>query len=44
MINAKTLGAVTHTHTHTHTIQLKNGKIKHKDMMYLCNFELYKII
>ena len=40
-----TVGAVTHTHTHTHTQDdLKNKEIKHKDMMYLCNFGICKII
>ena len=38
-----TVGAVTHTHTHTQD-NLKNKKIKHKDMMYLCDFEIFKII
>ena len=42
---AKTLMAVTHTHTHTHTHgNLINKKLKHKDMMYLCNFVMFKII
>ena len=34
----ETLGAV---HTQGN---LRNEKIKHKDMMYLCNFEICKII
>ena len=38
------LGAV-HTHTHTHTHTCKSiKKIKYKDMMYLCDFELFEII
>ncbi len=36
-----TVGAVTYTHTQD---DLKNKKIKHKDMMYLCDFEIFKII
>ena len=36
-----TVGAVTHTYTHGN---LKNKEIKHKDMMYLCNFGICKII
>ena len=44
MQKAVTIEALTHTHTHTHTQgNLINDK-KHKDMMYLCNFELRKII
>ena len=43
MQNAKTLMAVTHTHTHTQYNLIKE-KLKHKDMMYLCNFEMFKII
>ena len=44
-MKAVIIGAVhTHTHTHTHTqSDLINKKIKHKDMMYLCNFETRKI-
>ena len=45
MQNAVSLMAVTHTHTHTHTqYNLINKKIKHKGMMYLCIFEMFKII
>ena len=33
-----TLGAVTHTGN------LEKEKTKHKDMMYLCDFNVYKII
>ena len=36
-----TVGTVTHTHTRD---DLKNKKTKHKDMMYLCDFEMLKII
>ena len=36
----ETLGAVTHTHTQDNLIKNK----KHKDMMYLCNFVISKII
>ena len=39
-----TVGAVTHTHTHTHTGNLIKEKIKHKDMIYLCDFNVFKII
>ena len=39
-----TVGAVTHTHTHTHTGNLIKEKIKHKDMIYLCDFNMFKII
>ena len=34
-----TVGTVTHTQDN-----LKNKEIKHKDMMYLCDFEICKII
>ena len=45
MRKAVTVGAVTHTHTHTHTqYNLIEEKIKHKGMMYLCNFNVCKII
>ena len=38
MVIDKTLGAV-------HTLgNLKNKKEKHKGMMYLCNFKIFKII
>ena len=31
--------------THTHTLgNLINKKTQHKDMIYLCNFNVYKII
>ena len=46
MARRVSLGAVhthTHTHTHTHVIGLSK-KIEHKDMMYLCDFVLCKII
>ena len=40
-----TLEAVTHTHTQTNKQDnLINKRIKHKDMMYLCNFDVFKII
>ena len=40
-----TVGAVTHTHTHTHTQgNLIKEKIKHKGMIYLCDFNMFKII
>ena len=42
MQNATSLMAVTHTHTHTQDNLIK--KIKHKGMIYLCNFKLRKII
>ena len=42
MQNCITLMAVTHTHTHTQG-NLTN-KEKHNGMMYLCNFEMLKII
>ena len=41
MKNLESLMAVTHTHTQYYLI---NKRIKHKDMMYLCNFVLRKII
>ena len=41
-MNHVTLGAV--THTHTHTSNLINKKIKHKNMSYLCDFKIHKII
>ena len=44
MINSVTLGTVTHARARTHTqCNLINDK-KHKDMMYLCNFGIFKII
>ena len=36
-----TVGAVTHTHTQGNLIK---GKIKHKGMIYLCDFRMFKII
>ena len=39
-MNAKTLGALTHTHTQGNLI----NKLKHKNMVYLCDFKLCKII
>ena len=38
-----TVGAVTHTHTHTQGNLIKE-KIKHKGMIYLCDFRMFKII
>ena len=46
MMKAISLGAVhthTHTHTHTHGINLIKEN-NHKDMMYLCDFEIFEII
>jgi len=34
------VGAVTHTHTGN----LIKEKIEHKDMIYLCNFNVFKIV
>ena len=36
-----TVGAVTHTHTQDN---LNNKLIRRKDMMYLCDFEVFEII
>ena len=46
MQTAVSLMAVTHTHTHTHTHTQYNliKNKKHKDMMYLCDFVVFKII
>ena len=40
MIKAVTVGAVAHTHTGKSILQNK----KHKDMKYLCDFKICKII
>ena len=43
METAVTVDTLTHTHTHTQDNLIKE-KVKHKDMMYLCNFKMFKII